>query len=133
MCTLMQQQAPQKTSCCYRTTGSLCVSLCRRSCGGVNTFRLSLSLRPHRLPMTLYSYTGPLIQSENGKWRLPVASCLGAARKHVYVHTLLAPVCVCAPRTHAPLDATLGSRSGDCQWKRKCHYSLTSVSTVFQL
>ncbi|XP_062250222.1 interleukin-21, partial [Platichthys flesus] len=25
--------------------------------------------------------------------------------------------------THAPLDATFASRSGDCQWKRKLHYS----------
>ncbi|KAI4819627.1 hypothetical protein KUCAC02_004867, partial [Chaenocephalus aceratus] len=46
---------------------------------------------------------------------------LSGALKHLYIHThaSLGP-------THARLDATLVSRSGDCQWKRKSHYSHTS-------
>lgn len=62
----------------------------------------------------------PLIQSENGKCRLPAASCRGALNQ-VYVHTL-----VSTGPTHARLDATLESRSGDCQRKRKFHYSHTT-------
>lgn len=54
----------------------------------------------------------PLIQNENGKCS-PSCSFLSGALTQVYVHTH-----VSIGPTHARLDATLGSRSGDCQWKR---------------
>ncbi|XP_019113975.2 interleukin-21 isoform X1 [Larimichthys crocea] len=64
----------------------------------------------------------PLIQNENGKCRLPVVSCRVHSNNFTFTHSAIGP-------THARLDATLGSRSGDCQWKRKFHYSHTPVYT----
>lgn len=55
-------------------------------------------------------------------------SFLSGALKQLYIHTLAS-----IGPTQARLDATLESRCGDCQWKRKCHYSHTTVSAAFPI
>lgn len=101
---------------------ALCV--CVGGHDAVNAFRLSI---PHlrTLPMTRYR-----CGSTDSKWKWEVpSSCsfLSGALTQVYIHTA-----VSIGPTHARLDDTLGSRSGDCQWKRKFHYSHTPVSAPFQ-